>query len=139
MSSKITAFPGIAEGHLSPANRGKWAKPREGQADRAHGASLVSDLSFQLLFSSNPNAMVALDRNRRVQMCNPAFENLFQFKEADIVGADLDSLLAPGELVKEAREFSLRSSAGEVIRANTQRCRRDGSLVEVQITACRWL
>ncbi|MGA7626839.1 MAG: PAS domain S-box protein [Candidatus Acidiferrales bacterium] len=135
MSSKITAFPGIAEGHLSPANRGKWAKPREGQADRAHGASLVSDLSFQLLFSSNPNAMVALDRNRRVQMCNPAFENLFQFKEADIVGADLDSLLAPGELVKEAREFSLRSSAGEVIRANTQRCRRDGSLVEVQITA----
>lgn len=94
----------------------------------------MSDLSFQLLFSSNPNAMVALDCNRRIQMCNPAFETLFQFKDCDIVGQDLDSLLAPGELVKQAQEFSTRTCGGEVIRANTQRCRRDGSLVEVQIT-----
>ena len=94
----------------------------------------VTDQSLRLLFSSNPHPMVVLDTKQRIQMCNPAFENLFQYREEDIRGAELDSLLAPGELMCEAQGFTERAAAGEVIRASSQGRRRDGSLVEVQIT-----
>ncbi|MGC1171629.1 MAG: PAS domain S-box protein, partial [Candidatus Acidiferrales bacterium] len=77
---------------------------------------------------------VVLDGQRRVQMCNPAFEELFLHRQAEIHGADLDALLAPSELTREAVSFTERAAAGEVVRASTQRRRRDGSVVEVQIT-----
>ena len=67
-------------------------------------------------------------------MCNPAFENLFQYRQAEIHGADLDGLLAPSELVCEAQVLTERAAAGELVRASALRRRRDGSAVEVQIT-----
>jgi len=78
--------------------------------------------------------MVVQDVERRVQMCNPAFENLFQYRQEDIRGFELDSVLAPRELLREAQQITERAAAGEMVRANGQRRRRDGSLVEVQIT-----
>lgn len=78
--------------------------------------------------------MVVLDQNRRIQTCNPAFEDLFQYRQAEIRGADLDGLLAPSELISEAQRFTERAAAGELVRASAQRRRRDGSSVEVQIT-----
>jgi PAS domain-containing protein len=41
--------------------------------------------------------IVALDANRRVQMCNPAFERLFGYAQAEILGASLETVFAvPG-------------------------------------------
>jgi PAS domain S-box-containing protein len=134
MSKKVTASTeneyGLvrSKGH-EKRNIAPASQPRPESAD-----TTVTDQSLQLLFSSNPHAMVVLDGNRRIQMCNPAFENLFQHSQADMRGKDLDSLLAPSELVSEARGLTERTAAGEVMRANTQRRRRDGSLVDVQIT-----
>ena len=104
------------------------------QSGATHGGSFPSQLDFELLFSSHPEAMVVLDLNGRIQMCNPAFENLFQHRQAEILGAELDVLLASGELQDEARQLSERAAAGEVVRANTRRRRRDGSFVDVQIS-----
>ena len=91
-------------------------------------------LDFQLLFSSHPQAMVVLDVNRRIQMCNPAFEKLFGYRQSEILGAELDVLLAPQEFQDEALQLSESAAGGETVRANTKRRRRDGSLVDVQIT-----
>jgi two-component system, cell cycle sensor histidine kinase and response regulator CckA len=93
-----------------------------------------SQLDFQLLFASHPQAMVVLDLNRRIRMCNPAFEDLFQHRQVEILGAELDVLLASDEHQVEALRLSERAAAGEVLRASTRRRRRDGSLVDVQIT-----
>ncbi|MGC2735405.1 MAG: PAS domain S-box protein [Candidatus Acidiferrales bacterium] len=94
----------------------------------------MTEQSLRLLFSSNPHAMVVLDQRHRVQLCNPAFESLFQYQESEIRGAELDSWLAPADLARDAQAFTERAAAGEVVRASAQRHRRDGSLVEVQIT-----
>lgn len=102
--------------------------------DAPSRGAAVTDQSLLLLFSSNPHPMVVLDVKRRVQICNPAFENLFHYRQEEIRGAELDSLLAPSELLQEAQGITERAAAGEVVRANGQRRRRDGSLVEVQIT-----
>ncbi len=118
----------------SRAREGKRpAKSAQPAAAPAGGDSFPSQLDFQLLFASHPEAMVVLDLNRRIRMCNPAFENLFQHREAEILGAELDVLLASDEHQGEALQLSERAAAGEVLRANTRRRRRDGSFVDVEI------
>src|SRR5580700_11569471 len=134
MPKKATAFTESGHGLVPSKAPEKQGAPRGSQPGLEGTDAAVNDQSLQLLFSSNPHAMVVLDGNRRIQMCNPAFENLFQHCQADIRGADLDSLLAPTELVGEARGLTERTASGEVMRANTRRRRRDRSLVDVQIT-----
>jgi PAS domain S-box-containing protein len=119
----------------SRAPAGKLLAKFQQFANGATGAdSFPQHLDFQLLFSSHPEAMVVLDVNHRIQMCNLAFEKLFQHRQAEILGAELDVLLASDELHGEALGFSTRAAAGEVVRASTTRRRRDGSFVDVQVT-----
>ena len=134
MPKKVTAFTENGHDPVRSKAHEKHGTPRASQPGRETADAAVTDQSLQLLFSSNPHAMVVLDGNRRIQICNPAFENLFQHHQEEIRGTDLDSLLAPSELVGEARGLTERTAAGEVVRANTRRRRRDGSFVDVQIT-----
>jgi len=131
MPNKAAALPKNGDGS-SRAHAGKRPATSP-QVGATRGGSFPSQLDFQLLFSSHPEAMVVLDLNRRIQMCNPAFEDLFQHRQAEILGADLDALLASDELQGEALQLSERAAAGEVVRASTRRRRRDGSFVDVQI------
>ncbi len=85
------------------------------------------------LIETSPLAIVVLDAKQHIRLCNPAFENLFQWRQAEIIGKILDPLIADGPLLVEALEFSRRNLAGEVMRASTRRRRRDGSVVDVQI------
>jgi len=87
------------------------------------------------LLENNPLGIVVLDPEHRVQMCNRAFTQLFQYRQAEIVGRHLDSLLAPAELLEEAARLTRQASAGEMAHAVTRRKREDGSLVDVEIHA----
>jgi two-component system, cell cycle sensor histidine kinase and response regulator CckA len=89
--------------------------------------------SLRALTENNPLAVVVLDADRRIQMCNPAFELMFGYHQADILGADLDPMLAPGDLAAEAAKLTDRAETGEVVRVRAKRRRSDGSMVEVQI------
>jgi PAS domain S-box-containing protein len=85
------------------------------------------------LLSNNPLAMVVLDKNHRVQMCNPAFEEMFQYRSAEIAGLDVDKLVAPEELLEEASAMTKLGMQGRAAHAISQRRRKDGSLVDVEI------
>ncbi len=91
--------------------------------------------SLRAVMENNPIAIVVVDLDRKIRMCNPAFQAVFQCRQAEIIGKDLDELIAPEELKAESLRFSVRAASGETIRANTRRKRRDGSLVDVQIVA----
>jgi two-component system cell cycle sensor histidine kinase/response regulator CckA len=97
------------------------------------GPSAEHTVFLQALTENNPLAIVVLDVNRKIQMCNPAFESLFGYSMAEILGAELDSLVVPEELKKEAIGYTMRSGEGQVVRAKGKRRRSDGSLVDVQI------
>src|SRR5271170_506207 len=137
MPNKAATLPKNGDGS-SRAHAGKRPANSPVSTPGKHQASgtdsFPQHLDFQLLFSSHPEAMVVLDVNHRIQMCNSAFEKLFQYRQADILGGALDVLLASDELHGEALRFSERAAAGEVVRANTKRRRRDGSSVDVQVT-----
>jgi len=88
---------------------------------------------LQALTENNPLAIVVLDPNRRIQMCNPAFERLFGYRQSDILTMDLDLMVSPEGQASEAFALSDRVAGGEVVRAEARRRRSDGSLVEVKI------
>lgn len=90
---------------------------------------------LRALTESNPLAVVVLDDSHRIQMCNPAFELMFGYHQAEIFGVALDSLLSPDSLNDEAAALTARASSGEVVRAKTRRKRSDGSLIDIQVTA----
>jgi PAS domain S-box-containing protein len=87
------------------------------------------------LIENSPLAIVVLDAQQRIWACNPAFERLFQYSSSEIVGASLDPLVAPPDMISEAQELTRRSSSGELLRVATRRRRKDGTLVDVEIYA----
>jgi two-component system cell cycle sensor histidine kinase/response regulator CckA len=118
----------------SKAQRGtEKRKERSVAAEGKSTSSAAHSAYLQALTENNPLGIVVLDLQHRVLMCNPAFETLFGYRQSEILGAELDSLLAPGELVKEAVALTRRSTAGNVVREKAKRLRRNGSLVDVQI------
>jgi PAS domain S-box-containing protein len=86
------------------------------------------------LVERSPVAIVVVDSNTRVQMCNPAFEGLFQYRREEIVGAELNPLIAPGELLHEASQVSTQvEKEGQHVQMTTRRRRKDGTLVDVEL------
>ncbi len=58
------------------------------------------------LIENSPLAIMVLDSAERVQLCNPAFERLFQWTRQEMIGKPADGLLADGDLLLEARTIS---------------------------------
>ncbi|HTV60231.1 MAG TPA: PAS domain S-box protein [Verrucomicrobiae bacterium] len=97
----------------------------------------VGDQSEYLraLTEMNPLAIIVTDERSVVQMCNPAFEAMFGYSQAELRGKILDPLISSPDSRDEATELTRRASAGEAVRTTTQRVRRDGSTVDVRIIA----
>jgi len=85
------------------------------------------------LIEHSPLAIVVVDLEERVQIWNPAFERLFQYRRDEIAGAHIDELIAPEHLKTEAYEYARRTVAGENVHAATRRRRKDGTMVDVEL------
>lgn len=89
------------------------------------------------LVETSPLGIATTDRAGRVRICNTAFERLFQYAREEVIGAELDRLVAGPQSIGEAADFTRRSEAGEAIRATTQRRRKNGTLLDVELYAVR--
>jgi len=87
------------------------------------------------LIENSPLAIVTLDQNHRIQMVNPAFEKLFQCQSAEVVGGDLDQLIASEAAREEAARLTRLGMSGQAVHATARRQRKDGSPVDVEIHA----
>ncbi|MEM7352754.1 MAG: PAS domain S-box protein [Acidobacteriota bacterium] len=89
---------------------------------------------LNLLIENNPLAIVALDAQGKVTMCNPAFEELFGHRQSDIAGYSLDELATHEQIVEELAKSRLLVLEGQpVYRPSARRERRDGSVVDVEV------
>ena len=85
------------------------------------------------LFENSPLAIVAVDAAERVQVCNRAFEQLFQVQREEVAGTHIVQLLASPELEDEVREVARRTGEGELVHGSVRRKRKDGTLVDVEL------
>jgi PAS domain S-box-containing protein len=93
-------------------------------------------LYLESLIANTPLGIVVKDEARRVLFCNPAFEQMFQYTQVEIQGKDLDDFIAP-----HAREEAVRLSnsvrLGGIAQARTQRVRKDGTFLDVELYGVR--
>jgi len=85
------------------------------------------------LIENSPLAIVTLDMQNRVQMCNPAFERLFLYHRQEIEGVNLDEIIAPAESVREASDLTRQCLSGIGTYTTSRRRRKDGTLVDVEV------
>jgi two-component system, cell cycle sensor histidine kinase and response regulator CckA len=88
---------------------------------------------LQALMENTPLAIVVLDLERHVRMCNPAFAHLFGYHAEDIAGTKIESVLAHAGGSSELSQLIKHATAGETKRAETKQRRSDGALLDVQI------
>ena len=94
-------------------------------------AALENQKTFlNSLIENCPVAIVAMDSQYCVQMCNPAFEKLFLYRQKEIIGRPLKDLIMNSQT---ADDFT--PDPEHEIHRVTRRARSDGSLVNVEVLA----
>jgi PAS domain S-box-containing protein len=82
---------------------------------------------------NNPVAIVTLDTQENVVSCNPAFEQLYGYSQAEMVGRNLDDLITNEATRKEAVAYTKQTLARRTVKVVSQRRRKDGTLVDVEV------
>jgi PAS domain S-box-containing protein len=91
---------------------------------------------FESLIELSPSAIATVDADANVTSWNPAAERLFGYTAAEAIGRNIDELVTQDERLRaEALEVSRRGTSGEQAQLVTQRQRKDGSFVDVQLVA----
>jgi len=113
-------------------------------AERVRAAGLLERSTQELarqhayldaLIASTPVAIAVLDDQRVVRSVNPAFEVLFGYAAAEVVGAGIDRLIVPEALRPESSDLETRVRQGEVVRVELERMRKDGQRIQVRLSA----
>ncbi|MFP4282915.1 MAG: PAS domain S-box protein [Opitutales bacterium] len=100
----------------------------------AERALRESEERQRALIEASPLALFALDRDRRILTWNAAAERIFGWREAEVAGR-LPPIVPAGE-EESFDELTRRVlEGGLVARAEVMRQRRDGSLLEVSLSA----
>jgi PAS domain S-box-containing protein len=89
---------------------------------------------LETLIENSPVAIVTLDLNHKIQSCNTAFEQLFQYPEVEIQQKNLDDLITVENGQDEAYQYTKEVISGNSIRGISTRRRKDGTLVDVEIS-----
>jgi PAS domain S-box-containing protein len=91
--------------------------------------------SLDALIEYSPLAIVLLDPSHHIRLVNPAFERMFLYAAPEVVGADIDDLIAPegSGTYEEAHQLTRSVLTGQPVHATGRRRRKDGSSVEVEI------
>lgn len=88
---------------------------------------------FETLLEINPIAIVTLDMEHKVTACNPAFEKLFGYAEKEIVGKEIDDIIAGPESRDQAFLYTQKVELGELVHDIGKRWAKDGRLIDVEI------
>jgi len=89
---------------------------------------------FESLFKTAPNPIVLLDMKSHVVNVNPAFEKLFGYTLKEIKGEKIEKFIVPDDGREEAKTIFSRVSRGKNVFCEVLRKRKDGSLVDVEIS-----
>jgi len=100
-----------------------------------YDALQTQNVYFAALFESAPEAIAILDERDHIIRINGQFTRMFGYGEDECVGRNINDLIVPPELVDEATTLTTRVAAGEKLRAESLRRRKDGQTIWVGIAA----
>ena len=101
---------------------------------RAEEALQVQQLYFKQLFEQSPFPIVMLNASDAILDINNAFNHFFQYSIDEIRGQQINDIIIPEFLLAQGKDFTRASQQGAVIKQETIRKRKDGTLVHVDLT-----
>ena len=90
-------------------------------------------LFYEALVQNNPIAIVTLDKDHRIISINPAFTEMFGYHQDEIIGEEIDPLIANPDCMLEARNITHGVLNGKSMHEFAKRKCKDGSLIDVEI------
>ena len=90
---------------------------------------------LEQLFQSSPDALCIVDLEYRIQCVNRAFQGMFGYASGELLGQPIDSLILPPDRAAEAHWIVECLRRGESITLETQRRRKNGSLLDVSVSS----
>ncbi len=85
------------------------------------------------LFENSPIAIAWLDNEDRILRANKAFQELFGYTHQELFGEEINTRIVPQGYEGEASGLSQDVLSSKPIIRETKRCRKDGTMVDVQI------
>jgi diguanylate cyclase (GGDEF)-like protein/PAS domain S-box-containing protein len=87
------------------------------------------------LIENSPFGIVVLDQEGRVELTNPAFDQLFRFAHGELAGSSLDSIFVPDNAWNGSNLSIEKVIAGETLRTTAKRRRKDGQVLDLEVHA----
>jgi len=100
---------------------------------RNEAALAERTLSLTSLVENSPLAILAFNRENRVELCNRAFERLFLFSADDLKGRSMGELIQMEGATPEAERILEKGKKGESVHRTIEQPRKDGSRVAVEM------
>jgi len=88
---------------------------------------------FEAVVEASPVAIVTLDMKANIAQLNPAFERVFGWKAAEVLGKNLDALITTPETLEEARGYTNAAVAMQTAKGIGKRRRKDGTFIDVEL------
>ena len=95
----------------------------------------TQNVYFATLFESAPEAIAILDERDRIIRINGQFTTMFGYTEFEAIGANVNDLIVPKEMVEDGIRLTARVAAGEQLRTEALRRHKDGHTLWVAIAA----
>jgi PAS domain S-box-containing protein len=90
---------------------------------------------YEQIIQNAPEAISIIDHELGIARINTEFTRLFGFTEAEALGKRLDQLIVPPDRYAETAWISESLKAQAKLTLETRRQRKDGTLVEVMLSA----
>src|SRR5205807_8376294 len=104
-----------------------------GSLERAERERQVPEAYLEGLFENAPEAVVIVDQYHRIVRVNQEFTRMFGYTLEEARGRQLDRLIVPNAKEPEAQSLNGVIEQGKTVSMETQRIRKDGTLVDVSI------
>ena len=87
------------------------------------------------LFESAQEAIVLCENDGRIIRANKDFYRLFGYSPDEVIGKNIDELIAPKENLKSASAITQNAATGKKSAIETKRKKKDGTIIDVSVLA----
>jgi two-component system, cell cycle sensor histidine kinase and response regulator CckA len=103
------------------------------RGQKANGSELQLEF-LQQMFQASPDALSIADHEHRALWANETFARMFGHDVSEILGQPLEDLVVPPDRLAESRWITEALVKGQPITLETQRQKKDGTLIDVSVS-----